>query len=164
MPGIWPRRTLRLQLALVYATLFAGSAIVLLTIPFLGFKSAVHAAAPGSAPAAVQQGADVQHQIAGSVVALAIAVLLSLAAGWLMAGRLLRPVRAITAAAREISASNLHRRLRPGRRGDEFTELAETLNDLFGRLEASFASQRQFVSSASHELRTRSPRSGPCSR
>jgi signal transduction histidine kinase len=154
MPDIWPRRTLRLQLALVYATLFAGSAILLLTIPFLGFKSTVHAGAPGSAPAAVQQGADVQHQITGSVVALAIAVLLSLAAGWLMAGRLLRPVRSITAAAREISASNLHRRLRPGRRGDEFTELAETLNDLFSRLEASFASQRQFVSSASHELRT----------
>ena len=39
MPGIWPGRTLRLQLALVYATLFAGSAILLLTIPFLGFKS-----------------------------------------------------------------------------------------------------------------------------
>jgi signal transduction histidine kinase len=154
MPGIWPGRTLRLQLALVYATLFAGSAILLLTIPFLGLKSTVHAGSPGSGSAAVQQGADVQHQIAGSVVALAIALLLSLAAGWLMAGRLLRPVRAITAAAREISASNLHHRLRPGRRGDEFTELAETLNDLFGRLEASFASQRQFVASASHELRT----------
>ena len=89
----------------------------------------------------------------------------SLAAGWLMAGRLLRPVRAITAAAREISASNLHRRLRPGRRGDEFTELAETLNDLFGRLEASFdvaaavRGQRLATNCA-----PRSPRSGPCSR
>ena len=159
MPGIWPGRiwpgrTLRLQLALAYATLFAGSAILLLAIPFLRFRNTVHAGAPGSAPAALQQGADVHRQITGSLLALAIAVLLSLALGWLMAGRLLRPVRAITAAAREISASNLHRRLRPGRRGDEFTELTETLNELFGRLEASFASQRQFVSSASHELRT----------
>jgi len=154
MPGIWPRRTLRLQLALVYATLFAGSAIVLLTIPFLGYRSTVHAGPPASGPAAVQQGADVRHQFTGSVLALAIAVLLSLALGWLMAGRLLRPLRAITAAAREISASNLHRRLRPGRRGGELTELAETLNDLFGRLEGSFVSQRQFVASASHELRT----------
>jgi signal transduction histidine kinase len=154
MPGIWPRRTLRLRLALVYATLFAGSAIVLLTIPLLGYRSTVHAGPPGSGSAAVQQGVDVHQQFTGSVLALAIAVLLSLALGWLMAGRLLRPLRAITAAAREISASNLHRRLRPGRRGDEFTELAGTLNDLFGRLEGSFASQRQFVASASHELRT----------
>jgi signal transduction histidine kinase len=154
MPGIWPGRTLRRQLALAYTALFAGSAILLLTIPFLGFRSTVHAGSPGSAPAAAQQGADVHRQISLSVLALAIAVLLSLTLGWLMAGRLLRPLRAITAAAREISASNLHRRLRPGRRGDELTELAETLNDLFGRLEASFASQRQFVASASHELLT----------
>jgi signal transduction histidine kinase len=159
MPGTWPsrirpRRTLRTQLALVYATLFGGTAIVLLSIPFLGYRSTVRAEPPGSGSAAAQQGADVHHQVTGSVLALAVAVLLSLALGWLMAGRLLRPVRAITAAAREISASNLHRRLRPGRRGDEFTELAGTLNDLFGRLEASFASQRQFVASASHELRT----------
>ena len=74
--------------------------------------------------------------------------------GWLIAGRVLRPLRAITAAAREISASNLHRRLRPAGPGDEFKELADTLDDLFGRLEASFASQRQFVANASHELRT----------
>ena len=148
------RRTLRLQLALAYTALFFGSAIVLLTIPFLGFKSTFRAGGPGRLSAAAQQGADVHRQITGSALALAVAVLLSLVLGWLIAGRLLRPLRAITAAAREISASNLHRRLRPGRRHDELTELSETLNDLFGRLEASFASQRHFVASASHELRT----------
>jgi signal transduction histidine kinase len=149
-----PRRTLRLQLALAYAALFFGVAVVLLAIPFLRIKSTVRAGVPGSVPAAAQQGADVHQQITGSALALAVAVLLSLGLGWLMAGRLLRPLRVMTAAAREISASNLHRRLRPGRRGGELTDLAATLNQLFGRLEASFESQRRFVASASHELRT----------
>ena len=74
--------------------------------------------------------------------------------GWLIAGRLLRPLRTITATARDISASNLNRRLALDGRDDEFAELGETLDDLFGRLEASFESQRHFVANASHELRT----------
>ena len=100
----------------------------------------------------------VRHQFAaafgtGAVATLAVLAALSVAFGWLLAGRLLRPVRAITAAARDISASNLSRRLRPGR-DDEFGRLGETLNQLFGRLEASFTAQRHFVANASHELRT----------
>ncbi|MDQ2813100.1 MAG: HAMP domain-containing histidine kinase [Actinomycetota bacterium] len=90
-------------------------------------------------------------EVAASLMVL---VVLSVASGWLLAGRLLRPVRVITAAARDISASNLSRRLRLGRRDDEFTRLGETLNDLFARLEASFQAQRHFVANASHELRT----------
>jgi signal transduction histidine kinase len=79
---------------------------------------------------------------------------IALVLGWLIAGRFLRPLRTITATARDISASNLHRRLGLGGRDDEFKELAATLDDLFERLEASFASQRRFVANASHELRT----------
>ena len=78
----------------------------------------------------------------------------SLALGWLIAGRFVRPLRAIITTARDISASNLHRRLGLRGRGDEFTELGETLDDLFARLEASFESQRNFIANASHELRT----------
>jgi signal transduction histidine kinase len=78
----------------------------------------------------------------------------SLGVGWLIAGRFLRPLRTITAAARDISASNLNRRLLPGARDNEFAELGDTLNGLFGRLEGSFESQRRFVANASHELRT----------
>jgi signal transduction histidine kinase len=89
--------------------------------------------------------------IVAGVVALAV---LSVAFGWLLASRLLRPVRLMTATARDISASNLSRRLRPGGRDDEFTRLGETLNDLFARLEGSFQAQRHFVANASHELRT----------
>ena len=79
---------------------------------------------------------------------------MSLGLGWLLAGRLLRPLQAIVATARDISATNLSRRLRTGKRDDEFSRLGDTLNDLFARLEASFDSQRHFVANAAHELRT----------
>jgi signal transduction histidine kinase len=85
---------------------------------------------------------------------LVIAAVISLAAGWLIAGRFVRPLRSIITTARDISASNLHRRLGVRGRGDEFTELGQTLDDLFGRLEASFQAQRNFIANASHELRT----------
>ena len=77
----------------------------------------------------------------------------SLGIGWFIAGRFLKPLRTITATARDISATNLDRRL--GLSGhNEFTELGDTLDDLFARLHASFESQRHFVANASHELRT----------
>lgn len=89
-----------------------------------------------------------------SGVTLAAMAVISIALGWLVAGRVLRPVRTINATARRISASNLHERLGLDGPDDEFRELAATLDDLLGRLEASFESQRRFVANASHELRT----------
>jgi len=143
-----------MRLAMLYAVLFFASGVALLAIPLLGVKKTVHAGSRGSAPAIAQHGTDIRQQVIGSAVSLAVLVVLSLALGWLIAGRLLRPLRTITATARDISANNLHRRLSLGGRDDEFKELGETLDDLFGRLEASFESQRHFVANASHELRT----------
>ena len=88
------------------------------------------------------------------VVVLVIMAVLSLAAGWLIAGRFVRPLRSIIITARDISASNLHRRLGMRGRGDEYTELGQTLDDLFERLEASFQAQLHVIANASHELRT----------
>ena len=149
-----PRRTLRMQLTLLYAGPFFLSGAALLTIVLL--QTTVPAgsrANPGPAPTPVA-GQQLHRLLSASVVGLAVMVVLALVLGWLVADRFLRPLRAIIAAARDISASNLHRRLGPGSRGDEFKELAATLDDLFERLEASFASQRRFVANASHELRT----------
>ncbi len=73
---------------------------------------------------------------------------------WLMAGRVLRPLSTITATARRISATQLSERLYLQVLHDEFIDLGDTLDDLFGRLEASFESQRYFVANAAHELRT----------
>jgi signal transduction histidine kinase len=96
-----------------------------------------------------------QHELLiRSAIALGLVAVLSVALGWLVAGRVLRPVRTISTTARQIGASNLHQRLRLDGPDDEFRELAATLDDLLGRLEASFDSQRRFVANASHELRT----------
>jgi signal transduction histidine kinase len=87
-------------------------------------------------------------------VALAIATALSVAAGWWMAGRMLRPVHEIAAVARRLSASTLHERIALKGPQDELRELADTFDAMLVRLEASFVAQREFVSNASHELRT----------
>jgi signal transduction histidine kinase len=89
-----------------------------------------------------------------SVAALALMSAVSLVLGWLVAGRILRPVRTITTSARQISATNLHQRLALQGPDDELKELGDTIDDLLTRLEASFQSQRRFVANASHELRT----------
>jgi signal transduction histidine kinase len=89
-----------------------------------------------------------------SGIALGIMAVASIWLGWLVAGRALGPLRTITNAARDISASNLHRRLALDGPDDEVKRLANTFDDLLGRLEASFDAQRQFVANASHELRT----------
>src|SRR6202044_2109094 len=88
------------------------------------------------------------------LVALAIMVAASMALGWVIAGRVLRPLQVITAAARELSASTLHERLALEGPDDELRELGDTFDELLGRLEASFEAQRRFVANASHELRT----------
>jgi len=87
-------------------------------------------------------------------VALAIATALSVAAGWWMAGRMLRPVHEISAVAHRLSASTLHERIDLKGPKDELRELADTFDAMLARLEAAFAAQREFVSNASHELRT----------
>jgi signal transduction histidine kinase len=97
---------------------------------------------------------DLHTLIIQSAFALAVMAALAVLLGWLVAGRVLRPLRAITATARRISATSLDERLATSGPDDEFTELAGTLNDLLARLEASFTAQRHFVASASHELRT----------
>jgi signal transduction histidine kinase len=126
-----------------------------------GRRSSVFTRQPVSAQATrlLEQAAqlhafDLHELLIRSAIALALVAVLSVALGWLVAGRVLRPVRTISAAARQIGASNLHERLRLDGPDDEFGELATTLDGLLERLEASFNSQRHFVANASHELRT----------
>jgi signal transduction histidine kinase len=104
--------------------------------------------------ALAQRNADLGRLLTISWVVLAITTLGAAVLGWFAAGRVLRPLRSITATARTISAGNLHERLALTGPNDEFKQLGDTLDDLLGRLEASFEAQRRFVASASHELRT----------
>ena len=149
------RRRLRAQLTLLYAVPFLVSGAFLLSIPILqGRESSPVGVQVGTGPAPPVPGPDLARLVTASALGLAAMGVLALVLGWLIAGRFLRPLRAITATARDISARNLHRRLGRTGRDDEFTELAATLDDLFARLESSFTSQRDFVANASHELRT----------
>ncbi|MFB6518125.1 sensor histidine kinase [Streptomyces sp. NPDC056401] len=101
------------------------------------------------------QIADIMHQLlVQSGIALALMLAVSIVLGWIVAGRMLHPLRTITAAAQEISATSLHQRLALGGPSDELKELGDTIDGLLGRLEASFGAQRRFVANASHELRT----------
>src|SRR5690348_7026264 len=148
------RPTLRGQLTLLYAGLLAalGGVLLLGLVPLQGTAS-VQQGPHAAAVSAALNAAIREKQIIGAIL-LPVVVLLAVVGGWLIAGRLLRPLRMITATARDISATNLNRRLGLDGRDDELAELGETLDDLFGRLEASFESQRHFVANASHELRT----------
>ena len=101
-----------------------------------------------------QQIADLHQLEIESAIALAIMAIISALLGWYIAGRVLRPLRTITATAQQISEANLHRRLDlPGPR-DELRTLADTIDSLLARLESAFEAQRRFVANASHELRT----------
>jgi len=91
-----------------------------------------------------------------SLLAVGLPVLLLLVAGttWKVVGRALAPVDAIRAEVEEITGRDLHRRVREPPRDDEISRLAATMNRMLGRLENSAQRQRQFVSDASHELRS----------
>jgi signal transduction histidine kinase len=81
-------------------------------------------------------------------------IAMSVLLGWLVAGRVLRPLRVMTTTTRHISERNLHERLALAGPNDELRDLGDTIDELLARLEAAFDSQRRFVANASHALRT----------
>jgi signal transduction histidine kinase len=164
------RLSVRLRLTLLYGALFLGSGLVLLAITYVlvtrqpvhaeggGFIPAGSDATPAPLPGLDELTSRVATQrrdfLVQAAVSLAIMTLLSIGLGWIMAGRVLRPLRTITATARGISAHQLDRRLRLSGPQDELKELGDTFDELLGRLQAAFEAQRQFSANASHELRT----------
>ncbi|HYB87382.1 MAG TPA: HAMP domain-containing sensor histidine kinase [Streptosporangiaceae bacterium] len=104
--------------------------------------------------AAHQHAAALNQLLVVSAIALGIMAIASAVLGWLVAGRVLRPLREMTATARAISEDNLHQRLAVPGPGDELKDLGDTIDGLLDRLQAAFDAQRNFVASASHELRT----------
>jgi signal transduction histidine kinase len=155
-----PARSVRLRLTALYGSLFLLSGTGLLAITYLLVRAATttttaNARTPGGPGlVATQHSLDLHQQLVQSGVALAIMTVVSAALGWLVAGRVLRPLRAMTVATRRISEDNLHARLALQGPADELKELADTIDGLLERLEAAFDSERRFVANASHELRT----------
>lgn len=104
--------------------------------------------------AAAQHARDLHQLLIQSGFALGAMTVIAVLCGWLVAGRVLRPMRQVTAATQRITERNLHERLALGRPRDEVTRLAGTIDGLLTRLERAFEAQRRFVAHASHELRT----------
>jgi signal transduction histidine kinase len=89
-----------------------------------------------------------------SLLALAIMTVITFGLAWLLAGRMLKPLHAITSTARRLSESTLHERIELRGPRDELKELADTFDAMLGRLDTAFSAQKEFVANASHELRT----------
>jgi signal transduction histidine kinase len=153
------RLTLRMRLTVLYGALFSASIVAVVACVEVLWPNFLRAhssqqAPPGTAAVGSYDQAGTHSLSVESAVFLLVVIAGALFLGWVVAGRNLRPLQAIIATSRDISARNLHERLALTGPRDEFTELGETLDELFGRLEASFESQRRFVANASHELRT----------
>jgi len=168
-----PSPTVRLRLTLLYGALFLISGAALLAITYFLFRrsTGINVLVPAQEPVHISPQvrealesrfagleharADNLHQLlVGSGIALAIMSVISIALGWLVAGRVLRPLRTMTAATRQISERNLHERLALAGPQDELKDLADTVDGLLARLEAAFGAQQRFVANAAHELRT----------
>ena len=161
-------RSARLRLTLLYSGMFLALGTAIVVVIFLvgshgtvvGSSSVSAVPGPPGAQPLVQDvvshqhSADVERLLAASWVTLAVTAVVAAVLGWFLAGRVLRPLREMTAAAQTISAGNLHERLALTGPDDEFKQLGDTFDDVLGRLEASFAAQRRFVANAAHELRT----------
>jgi signal transduction histidine kinase len=171
VPRRWaalPARSARLRLTLLYSGMFlvlgtAVIAIIFFAVRFgTGIEQVRQAQAVPGAPggthvisvAVTQRSADLAVLLVASWITLAVTAAASAPLGWFAAGRVLRPLREMTDAARAISAGNLHQRLSVAGPDDEFKQLGDTVDDLLARLEGSFAAQRRFVANAAHELRT----------
>jgi HAMP domain-containing protein len=157
-----PRRTVRLRLTLLYGGLFLVSGMVLLAVTYLLVTNKIFGGQPvfqtnyAESPASVPGGAGgptihitersgpdpLRQLLILSGIALAVMLAVSVALGWLMAGRVLRPLRTITATTRQISEANLHQRLAVAGPDDELKDLADTIDGLLARLDAAFDTQR----------------------
>jgi signal transduction histidine kinase len=138
------RPTVRARLALLLTAQFVVTEVVLqvLVIAIVTFHT-------GAAPPSPLVLLVIRY-----CVVLAVTVAIACGLAWLAAGRMLRPLRQITDAARRITSEGLHERLALDGPADELTELGDTFDAMLARLEAAFTGQQLFAANAAHELRT----------
>jgi signal transduction histidine kinase len=144
-----PRPTIRARLTALYATLVALSTGALLLVSYWLLGRHFDRTLPESLAQDALDEVALQY-----AVAFAGVLLVAAAVGWLVAGRVLSPLKRISGTARRVSEERLGERIPVGGPQDELRELGETLNSMLDRLAHSFDAQRRFVANASHELRS----------
>ncbi len=153
--------TVRARLALLIAGLVVLTGVVLLAASYLLVYISIHTTVSGPGTHAVDQnrsltvhGPSLPGLLAQYGIMLPVLVAVAFGLAWLMAGRMLRPLRQITETAQRITGEDLHERLALGGPADELTELADTFDAMLARLETAFTAQQMFAANAAHELRT----------
>jgi signal transduction histidine kinase len=178
-----PRLTVRARLTLLYTGLFAVCGVIVVAVSYTLVAHLGTPTLDGAPPnvAAVcrsgkltgneglvtkcnaalkhlgaqnQRDLTLSHLLEYSLITLAAVIALAAILGWIAAGRALRPVHRITAAARAASEHNLSARVALQGPRDELHDLAETFDEMLDRLQAAFEGQKRFIANASHELRT----------
>jgi signal transduction histidine kinase len=158
-----PRPTVRLRLTLLYAGVFLLAGAALLTVSYILVRNNITTDPVGDGSPADELRRAIQREVADDAldhlrvkyaIALIAMTAFSVLVGWLVAGRALRGLQQITAAARGVSQDSLDQRIAFEGPRDELKELADTFDAMLERLSSAFASQQRFVANASHELRT----------
>ncbi len=151
--------SVRLKLTLSYAgfLMLAGTLLLVAVWVFLlrGWSDVLHVPTSSDFLRALDPhnfGPNVF--VPAAILALVFLLVFGLVGGWILAGRMLAPLRRITAATRLASRGTLSHRIEMEGRSDEFRELADSFDAMLARLEALVAEQRRFAANASHELRT----------
>jgi len=168
------RPTVRLRLAAIYTGVFLVVGIALIAITYSLLSQQLNALPPPwissgttagqswvvvvnaqlNAAIAHQRAVTLHQLVVQAAIALALTTALAAAVGWFASARALRPLRSVTATAHRLSQRNLDERIALRGPRDEIKELADTFDEMLGRLAAAFDAQRRFIANASHELRT----------
>lgn len=170
------RLTARGRLAFLYTILVLAAGILLTALTYLLVRQSLERrlflgfSFSGSAPEPLPdlptiterlREATLSELLTKAAFALAVVTLLAAVLGWLVAGRILRPIRAISATAQRLSVENLSERVPVNTPADELAALAATINGMLDRIQRGIAerdrvlhSQRMFTANAAHELRT----------
>ncbi|MEU5263618.1 ATP-binding protein [Amycolatopsis sp. NPDC021455] len=165
--------TARGRLTILYAALVLAAGALLTTLTYLllrgngGHRVSVITLGPAPGPAGIPplppsiQAVTLTDFVTQAAIALVVVTALAAVVGWLVAGRVLRPLRTISATARRLSAENLSERVPVTAPADELATLAATVNGMLDRIsdgvaerDRVLASQRMFTANAAHELRT----------
>ena len=159
-----PGMSVRLKLTLSYAGLVLLTGALLLAVVWMFLLRYVptdafvgsHSDSPDAFPSMFFPGRNdlIRAFVPAAIWALLFLLFFGLVGGWILAGRMLGPLRRITAATRRVSDGSLSHRIELEGRRDEFRELADGFDAMLARLESQVAEQQRFTANASHELRT----------